>query len=832
MSSRALRLGPTARVLAVAICMGVAALVVLPSVVGLPAVRPTPGWAWIPLLLVFLLAERSPVRIEMARSSHSMTMRDLPAVLGAVLLPPPVFVAVHLVGSVLPLLLRRPRMPYVKLAFNGGHMLAEAVLITAVVHAVAPAGRESVSRFLAAPLIAIVAAEILAILAVSAAVWAHTGRPDVSVLRETAWWGIAMAVSNASLGGVILVLLEVEPLALVLLALPILALHPFYRAHQRRRVDSQVLEGLERTSRALSLAVTSGAVVGPVLHAAHELLGCTVAILVVIDERGEPQAHHLGTGDEAGVSTLELSARLNILAGAMQARLFDSAHELQDSGDAGLVVPLRGAQLKGALILLGREEHRQPYGDRDLSLAELLGQQASFALEASFLVDEAREHAAQRERAAARDELTGLANRAELVTQADLLLEDPARECGVLLLDLVGFREVNDALGHDVGDQVLRGIAQRLVGLTPPGAVLARPAGDQFAILMANPAVEQRLQCLAAELQTALAAPLRVGDVSLLSHASIGISTAPAYGTSSATLLRSADVAMRRAKVTGAVWEMPGEIDPDASRERLALLADLGAALDAGDLEVWFQPQAQADSGRVVGVEALLRWQHPHRGFVSPELVVRLAQQSGRLHDLDRFVLHCALHQRQAWAQQGMELTVSVNVSVRSLLDDRLIETIRQGLHVTSTPGHLLTIEVTETDVMVDLDRSLAALYAIGALGVRLSVDDFGSGYSSLGYLRRLPVHEVKLDRSFLEGTGDRDKALVAATIDLVRAGGFTSVAEGVETTDTWEMLARMGCDLIQGYVLARPSPAEELFPSGGPRPSRPQRIADLVLPA
>jgi EAL domain-containing protein (putative c-di-GMP-specific phosphodiesterase class I) len=298
---------------------------------------------------------------------------------------------------------------------------------------------------------------------------------------------------------------------------------------------------------------------------------------------------------------------------------------------------------------------------------------------------------------------------------------------------------------------------------------------------------------------------------------------APKHGSEPAELLQHADLALALGKRHRAGVSIYDPQEGARSRRRLALATDLRVALAEGAVEVWYQPQAEARTGKVVGVEALLRWRHPVFGSVRPDEAITLAEQTGLMPAITEYVLRTALHQRAAWAAGGIRLDVAVNLSARDLMDPQLPAKVAGLLADSGCPAAALTLEITEGTVMEDIDRALEVLAALSALGISLSIDDFGTGYSSLAYLAQLPVHEVKIDKSFVMGMTDRD-VIVGATIDLAHALGRRTVAEGVESPQVWEQLRALGCDLIQGFGLLPPTPAQELtawLTAGAPRRHR-----------
>ena len=415
---------------------------------------------------------------------------------------------------------------------------------------------------------------------------------------------------------------------------------------------------------------------------------------------------------------------------------------------------------------------------------------------------------------ATHDTLTGLSNRAELHEHGARALANAGRDgslAALMLIDLDRFKEVNDTMGHEQGDRLLVDVAARLRQLLRGDDILARLGGDEFAVLAVVPhrgAVGE----VATRLHRALALPFDVGGVAIELGASIGIALQPDHGEDVSTLLRHADVAMYEAKRAGSHIETYSTARDPYSAERLKLLGELRHALDHDELVLHFQPKVALSSGSVIGVEALVRWEHPERGLLGPHEFLGLAERTGLIGDITRWVLDAAVRQCAAWRRAGIELPVAVNLAAANIVDTTLPESVAHILQRWEVPGRLLECEISEDTVMGDPRRAGDVLERLRELGVRLSLDDFGTGHSSLSYLKRLPLDEVKIDRSFVIGMADdpSDAAIVRSTIDLARHLGLEVVAEGVETSEVLDVLAALECDVAQGFLLSRPLPAAE----------------------
>ena len=410
------------------------------------------------------------------------------------------------------------------------------------------------------------------------------------------------------------------------------------------------------------------------------------------------------------------------------------------------------------------------------------------------------------------DALTGLPNRTLLQRRSARALrgDDPA---AMLLIDLDRFKEVNDTLGHDHGDALLVEVAGRLGGALRRGDTLARLGGDEFAVLVDGAPDRAAVIELAGRLRDVLRRPFALRGVAVELEASIGIAFYPEHGTSAGGLLQRADVAMYDAKRGGhGIATYAAERDP-YSEDRLGLLAELRRAIEHDELVLHYQPTVSLRSGELTGVEALVRWQHPARGLLGPDEFVPLAERTGAVADLTRWVVDRALAQHRAWRDAGLEVPVAVNLAAANIVDVTLPGAIAALLERHGVAGDRLACEISEHTVMADPVRAADVLDGLRALGVRLSLDDFGTGHSSLAYLKDLPVSELKIDRKFVNNmTEDGDDAfIVRSTIDLARNLGLAVVAEGVESAEIMRGLADLRCDTAQGFHVSRPLPAAEL---------------------
>jgi diguanylate cyclase len=423
-------------------------------------------------------------------------------------------------------------------------------------------------------------------------------------------------------------------------------------------------------------------------------------------------------------------------------------------------------------------------------------------------------------RQATTDELTGMANRRAFYAEATTRLArvgPPGPPGGadivhaLLLLDLNRFKEVNDSLGHHVGDQLLIQIGRRLQQELRADDLVARLGGDEFAVLLT--ADEARAVLVAGKLRAAIANPCLLEGIALRTDASIGIALSPQHGTELSTLLRRADMAMYAAKRAREGHRVFSAVDDTAGAGRLRKLQELHTAMAEDQMTLHYQPKLDLRTGRVRDVEALVRWNHPSRGLLYPDSFLGLVEDGGLMRPLTQLVLRQALDQAAVWQEQGRPMTIAVNLSASSLVDADLPDQVAELLAERGLPAQALQLEITEEFLMADRDRTREIVVRMREKGIQIAVDDFGTGYSSLAYLRELPIDELKLDRSFVFPMADdaRAAALVFSTIALAHSLGLRLVAEGVESRAALDELAAHGCDQAQGYHVSRPLPAPEL---------------------
>src|SRR4051794_24406035 len=421
-------------------------------------------------------------------------------------------------------------------------------------------------------------------------------------------------------------------------------------------------------------------------------------------------------------------------------------------------------------------------------------------------------------RQARHDGLTDLVNRASFHERVRLALARPRGVDdgvpAVLFIDLDNFKEVNDGLGHDAGDRLLREVAARIASVTRDADAVARLGGDEFAVLLANVRNEEEAIVVADRITQVLAAPIALRDDEALVGASIGIAIAEREGEQDlGALIRNADVAMYTAKARSTPYHLYTPQDDNLTRSRVELVADLRRAIDADELFLVYQPKVDLQTMQCKGVEALVRWRHPKRGVLGPDAFLDLAEKSGQMRKLTRAVLDQALFDQARWHTQGLPLEMAVNLSPSNLRDAKLVKDLEKMITTHGTSAESLVLEITENVLIVDEAQAAETVAEIGRLGIALAIDDFGTGHSSLTRLRDLPLAELKIDRSFVTRMQEvrDDEKIVLSTIQLAHSLGLAVVAEGAETPDVIRRLTELGCDMGQGYAFSRPLEAAAL---------------------
>jgi diguanylate cyclase (GGDEF)-like protein len=611
------------------------------------------------------------------------------------------------------------------------------------------------------------------------------------------------------------------PLLLVA-ALIILA----YRGYTRLTLRFESLQRLYDFSQALGQAnLEPTSMSTDVLKQVCTVMRARRAQLILTEPSGIPRRISL---DHRGVSGIELinldpdsfvttaittgTASLHRSSGSQHRGA--SPDPIAGESRSAIVAPLMGDNsVIGAMVALDRDEELDEFDEDDLRLFGTLVANASANLERARLVEELRYEVDSKTHQATHDMLTGLPNRMLFTSRATNAL-NVSNGVAVVILDLDRFKDVNDTLGHAIGDRLLLEISERLQRATSEQSTVARLGGDEFALVIADVSEPEQAIAIVRELHAVLSRPIELDGLTLAVTASAGIALAPEHGSDVALLLQRADIAMYLAKERRSTVEVYS-VEHDQSMRRWLMLGGLltHALETKTELSVVYHAIGDVRSGKIVQVEALTRWYHPDQGPIPPDEFIAIAEQMGLINQITDFVLSEACSQLAEWRRAGIDVGVGINISGRELADGSIVDRVAHQLSVHDIPAELLTLEVTETEVMADLLQASRVLDELSALGTRIAIDDYGTGYSSLAYLHRLPVQELKIDRSFVTNLPNElsNGIIVRSSIAMAHSLGLSVVAEGAEDEVTCALLADAGCDFIQGYYLAKPMKPSDL---------------------
>jgi len=770
---------------------------------------PTPLHITALLLGGFVVTDLSQVNVEVRRHTVSLSLSEIPLVLGLFLADPLSLLAARLLAALLAEAWSRSSPG--KAAFNLALLSAEVAAAVLAFSAIAGPEPGGPGAWLAA-YVATFGAAVLTGTLVCLAIARMQGpvpRYDVVLMLAPLVVGSQLSTTGAL---VALVTESADRRAIVLLVPLLLLSVGAYRGYSRLLSRHRSLAQMREFTATMSAGGSAERLASEALRHARTMLSATEAVLVLDPSGRRCASARRQRGDQEGSITAPqdtLTARVRATAeGAFAAkgtRDPELATWLRKQGlrDA-VVVPLLGADgVVGTLQVAQRLGETGTFGEGDRQLLQMVAVHLEIALRSQDLVERLRYEATH-------DPLTGLPNRAMFQQQIRGALEGRAESDGfaVVVLDLDGFKDINDTLGHSSGDAMLREVARRLVTSVPEGTIVARLGGDEFALLLSGEQGE-RGETGARLVQQALSSPIVLAGIELEVRASAGVACFPEHGTEGSLLVQRADIAMYAAKEARVPLLVYDAESDRSSPRRLALVSELRSAIVSGQLFCHYQPKVALDSGAVVGVEALVRWAHPTLGLIPPDDFVPMAERTGLIVAMTSWVLRSALTDCARWRTQGRDLGVAVNVSPRGLLAPRFSQEVAALLTETGVPARSLTLEITESSVMSDPGKALAVLSELHDVGVQLSIDDFGTGYSSLAYLQRLPVHEVKIDKSFVLdlATDPNNVAIVRAIVDLGHNLRLRVVAEGVEDQRSLEILTQLGCDSVQGYLVSRPLP-------------------------
>ena len=781
---------------------------------------------WFVLAVLFGLAQSFTINIQVKREARSVSLSDAPFALGLLTCLPGAFVVARLVGGLASqIVVRRQHRDPLKLIFNAVTSLAEATAGLAVFLGLRGDGMSEPRTWLAAVLAAAVANAVSGLAVAVVIAWLESEWPGVQGAAAVIAENGGRALPPACIGLVAAMCLSVSLWSAVPLLLLCATVVGGYRAYARLVDRHQSLERLYRFSQVIADHTATDEIFTGLLEHVCDLLFADGADLTLFAQTGRPQTElslrrdqpleqrvpvHLTAECDWLLDTVCRDGRPVLMSRDTkdaEARQWLAATGFKEA----MIVPLRrDGDVVGALTVIDRMGAARGFDRGDLRLLETVANQASIAMRNGELMDRLRHDSLH-------DGLTGVPNRVYLQSEVDRLLtelDNGGQPFAVAMLDLDSFKEVNDSLGHQLGDELLKEVARRLTVAADGRGFVTRFGGDEFAVLFYNCTNEKTVLKHCRTVLDFLAPPVELDGTAIDIGASIGVARAPMHGETCDELVKRADVAMYVAKQAGRDVVMFDQSQDTGSPSRLAMVASLRQAINDGSLFIHVQPQLRLESNEIVSVEALVRWTDPEHGFVPPDEFIPLAERSGLIRPLTDLVLEKAVAACAAWQEHSPGVAVAVNLSARSLHDQELDRKVGRVLRQHKLPGELLTLEITESSVMADPASTLDLLHRLRALGVRLSIDDFGTGYSSLAYLRRLPVQEVKVDRAFVMRMDQEadDAAIVRSIVELARTLDLSVVAEGVENRRTVRLLEEMGCALVQGYHLSRPMPVGEFI--------------------
>jgi diguanylate cyclase (GGDEF)-like protein len=804
----------------------VAGLIYLAQLHGRPAPPITLVIPWPVIAVAFAAAELKVVQVHFRRETHSFSLSEFPAIIGFFFLAPAEYLLAALIGSSVALVIGRPRL--VKLGFNLANFLLVAVVELTVLYAIGEMAGEPHVRDWAAAFAATLAGAVVSALTIATVITLSGGAPQFEKLPEMIQFGTMVAFANTSLALLAVSMLWIDPMLLWLLALPLIIVFLAYQAYVSEREKHETLELLYQSSRILQHSPELDRTLVALLAHARTMFRAEIAEVVLYSRGTDVTALRTTSRHEGEPDVMVPIDDVRgdpVREAILEARgpLFLAAADGATHGQNDMVSPLRGeTDLIGSLRISNRLTEGTTFTDDDLRLLETLANQAAVALENGHLEQSLAELSRLKEELrfqAYHDPLTGLANRTLFLERAEEQLDRtrPDDMPVLLFLDLDDFKIVNDTLGHAVGDRLLVDVADRLRDVLRPGDIAARLGGDEFAVLLDDGPELQGAVSVAERIIEALRAPFLIQGHEITVGASIGVAAARIGTEAAHELLRNADVAMYKAKGSGknrvSVFEPTMHA---AIVARHALSAELSRSLGRGELVVYFQPIVAIRGLVVTGFEALVRWRHPTRGLINPAEFIPLAEETGAITTLGRFVLEEACREAARWgphAPQDRPLTIAVNLSAQSLQETDFVDELKAILESTGIDPEQLVLEMTETVMFHETATTLARLEAIRSLGVKIAIDDFGTGYSSLGYLRRFHVDILKIAREFVAPADHTDEwAFAGAIVALGRTLGLTIVAEGIESNGQLERLRGLGCELGQGYLFGRPSDAEATY--------------------
>jgi diguanylate cyclase (GGDEF)-like protein len=780
---------------------------------------------WYVLAAAFALVELHPLYFQLRGETHAFGLFEIVLVGGLFMVSPLGLVAAEMLGCVAILGLWR-RIPLLKLVFNVSQLALGTLAAVAVFRTIGATGGPLAFRSWLAALAGSATSALVGALAVAIAITVAEGRIAFHEVRESVELALAGALVNTMLGLVGVIILSESMLAALLLTGPILVVFASYRAYMSEHAKSARLQFLYRASEIMSGARDFEDGLVALLDFARDTFHAEIAEVVLRGEAGEPVGFRTCTGPGERQLRLEAVDRalvegvIEVAGGATSAVLHEPTPNeplaLRDGLEitSAIVATLAdedGAVHGAVIVARARGTILKVFAKDELDLFDTFAKQLATTMERTRLsssLAQLRVLKQELQHQAHYDSLTGLANRALFREQADAALTDAARRkhsVAMLFIDLDDFKTVNDTMGHAAGDALLEEVARRIESSVGELGTAARLGGDEFAVVLPQVSNDSVVRTVADRILVALGDPVPIEGQSVVAQASIGIATH--IGAADADeLMQHADVAMYTAKRNGK--GRFDEFEPNMSltvARRHQLKMGLERAIANDEFVLHYQPVIDMSNGEVSGIEALLRWKDPERGLMPPTEFVGVAEETGLIVPIGRFVLREACRQAAEWERVSPGLRMFVNLSTRQLSCADIVADVRAAYTDAGLDPSLLTLEVTETAMMQDIDEAQKTLYALKALGVDIAIDDFGTGFSSLSYLRQLPIDVLKIAKPIVDAISEspQDAAFVKGIIELGHVVGMKVVAEGVEQVEQVAHLVDMSCDFVQGYFYA-----------------------------
>jgi len=781
--------------------------------------------SWWVLAVLFFTTETNVIRVRYRGQAQSLALNELPLVLGLFFSSPPELLLGLLLGSAAALVRRRRQSP-LQLAFNTSHFFLGAVVAILAFSRVVQGDPLGPSGWSGA-LLGTIVATLIGHAAITGATLLSGSQLQVERLSQVLSLGLAGTITTTMVSLVGVEVLWRDLRSAVLLAVPAAMGSLVYRGYMEDRARSEGPDVIYESTRMLHRSPEVDSALLGLLRLARGMFRAERAEITMypVDVHGPVVRTSLGPASaveamSAVVLEDEERAWLEGLPNGAGVLYPDDrqslVNPLRERGirEAMVVAIGRGSQLLATVLVANRVGEIDHFGHSDLSLFEPLARNLGLVLESGTLeqsLQQLRDIETQLRHQAYHDPLTALANRSQFIGQVEMALDfaHDRSQLAVLFVDLDDFKALNDSLGHPVGDQVLISVAGRIKQAIGRDDAAGRLGADQFGVLLENlePGAAEEAANTLVEM---ISQPLVVDGQEVQVRASAGLALGDS-GQWADALVRNADVAMYTAKAAGK--NRMQIFSPDmhvAAIERRELMADLQRAIERDEFLLHYQPIVEVATGRIVALEALVRWEHPRRGMVAPDHFIPLAEETGLILPIGRRVLQMACEQAKAWQEAWPEhrsLAMAINLSARQLQQVSFVGDTLQVIAESGVSADTLILEITETVLMDDTESHVAKLVQLKRLGLRLAMDDFGTGYSSLSFLSRLPIDILKVAKPFIErlGRSDKDQAFAAAIVRLGQTVGMSLIAEGVEREEQLDELRRLGCDMVQGYLFARP---------------------------